>query len=128
MTPSVVALSTTYPRLSRAVHAPSSIIGGIGDHVLFYIRALSGVPYAGAHYRREVVRLVANCIFLSSADAGAKAIRHCIRNSFQDPDLFASGNLAGSSWRHAACEADSLGRPQPLAVRCRKQSGENAPG
>lgn len=59
MTASAVALRTTYPRLSRAVRVPASVTGGIGDHVLFYVRTLAGVPYAGAHYRREVIRLVA---------------------------------------------------------------------
>jgi phospholipid/cholesterol/gamma-HCH transport system permease protein len=38
---------------------PAKVIGGVGDHVLFYGRALAGVPYAAAHYRRETVRLVA---------------------------------------------------------------------
>ncbi|AFC42043.1 hypothetical protein OCO_08150 [Mycobacterium intracellulare MOTT-02] len=31
----------------------------IGDHTLFYARALAGVPFATAHYRREIIRLIA---------------------------------------------------------------------
>lgn len=52
-------LRAAYPRLARGFRGPSSVVGGIGDHVLFYVRALAGVPYAGAHHRREVIRLVA---------------------------------------------------------------------
>jgi phospholipid/cholesterol/gamma-HCH transport system permease protein len=36
-----------------------AVVGGIGDHVLFYGRALAAVPYAAAHYRHEVIRLIA---------------------------------------------------------------------
>ncbi|MCG7592497.1 ABC transporter permease [Mycobacterium sp. PSTR-4-N] len=54
-----VALQSTYPRLARATRRPALIVGGIGDHVLFYGRALRAVPYAAAHYRSEVVRLIA---------------------------------------------------------------------
>ena len=54
-----VALQSTYPRLARATKRPALIVGGIGDHVLFYGRALRAVPYAAAHYRSEVVRLIA---------------------------------------------------------------------
>ena len=54
-----VALPSTYPRLARATRRPAAIVGGIGEHVLFYGRALRAVPYAAAHYRREVIRLIA---------------------------------------------------------------------
>jgi phospholipid/cholesterol/gamma-HCH transport system permease protein len=59
MTASGVAVRANFPRLVRAGRAPSSLVGGLGDHVLFYGRALAGAPYAAAHYRREVIRLVA---------------------------------------------------------------------
>lgn len=59
MTGSVTGIRPTYPRLSQALRRPANAVGGIGDHVLFYGRALSVVPYAAAHYRREVIRLVA---------------------------------------------------------------------
>jgi phospholipid/cholesterol/gamma-HCH transport system permease protein len=35
------------------------LFGRIGDHVLFYGRALAGVPTATVHFRREVIRLIA---------------------------------------------------------------------
>ncbi|WP_166908746.1 ABC transporter permease [Mycobacterium sp. DL440] len=53
------ALQSAYPRLSRAVRRPGAVLSGIGDHVLFYGRALAGMPFAAAHYRKEVVRLIA---------------------------------------------------------------------
>lgn len=59
MTPSTAVLQSAYPRLSRAVRRPGAVLGGIGDHVLFYGRALAGVPFAAAHYRKEVIRLIA---------------------------------------------------------------------
>ena len=31
----------------------------IGDHMLFYAQGLAGVPFAVRHYRREVIRLIA---------------------------------------------------------------------
>ncbi|WP_396909020.1 MlaE family ABC transporter permease [Mycolicibacterium sp.] len=52
-------LQSAYPRLSRAVRRPGETLGSIGDHVLFYGRALAGMPFAAAHYRKEVVRLIA---------------------------------------------------------------------
>jgi phospholipid/cholesterol/gamma-HCH transport system permease protein len=54
-----VALLSTYPRLARAARRPAVAVGGIGDHVLFYGRALRAVPYAAVHYRGEVIRLIA---------------------------------------------------------------------
>ncbi|OBG85707.1 ABC transporter permease [Mycobacterium sp. E802] len=59
MTASAAALQSAYPRLSRAVRRPVDVVSGIGDHVLFYGRALAGMPYAVAHYRKEVIRLIA---------------------------------------------------------------------
>ncbi|MGW4096219.1 MULTISPECIES: MlaE family ABC transporter permease [unclassified Mycobacterium] len=59
MTASTAVLQSAYPRLSRAVRRPGAVLSGIGDHVLFYGRALAGVPFAAAHYRKEVVRLIA---------------------------------------------------------------------
>ncbi|MCA4724463.1 MULTISPECIES: MlaE family ABC transporter permease [Mycolicibacterium] len=53
------ALQSVYPRLSRAVRRPGATLSGIGDHVLFYGRALAGMPHAALHYRKEVVRLIA---------------------------------------------------------------------
>ena len=57
-----MALRATYPRLARATRElgrPIDVMGRVGDHTLFYGRALAGIPFAGAHYRRETVRLIA---------------------------------------------------------------------
>jgi phospholipid/cholesterol/gamma-HCH transport system permease protein len=48
-----------YPRLSRQLNKPISTLSQIGDHMLFYARGLAGVPFAVRHYRREVIRLIA---------------------------------------------------------------------
>ena len=54
-----MTLRATYPRLSRQIDKPITTLGRIGDHTLFYGQALAGVPFAVRHYRREVIRLVA---------------------------------------------------------------------
>src|SRR5215813_8350653 len=52
-------LRSTYPRLTRSLKRPTDILGRIGDHMLFYGRALGGIPFAVTHYRREIIRLIA---------------------------------------------------------------------
>jgi phospholipid/cholesterol/gamma-HCH transport system permease protein len=54
-----VTVRAAYPRLTRQLDKPIATLGRIGDHTLFYGRALAGVPFAVRHYRREVIRLVA---------------------------------------------------------------------
>jgi phospholipid/cholesterol/gamma-HCH transport system permease protein len=54
-----VALRAVYPRLSRQLQKPVDTLGRIGDHTLFYGRALAGIPFALRQYRREIIRLVA---------------------------------------------------------------------
>ncbi|MGO8935702.1 MAG: MlaE family ABC transporter permease [Mycobacterium sp.] len=54
-----MTLRATYPRLTRQLDKPIATLSRVGDHTLFYGRAIAGVPYAIRHYRREVVRLVA---------------------------------------------------------------------
>jgi phospholipid/cholesterol/gamma-HCH transport system permease protein len=54
-----VALRAVYPRLTRQLVQPVGTLGRLGDHTLFYGRALAGIPFAATHYRREVIRLVA---------------------------------------------------------------------
>jgi phospholipid/cholesterol/gamma-HCH transport system permease protein len=57
-----MALRATYPRLFRALdqfQRPVGTLGKIGDHALFYLRAIGGTPHAFVHYRREVIRLIA---------------------------------------------------------------------
>jgi phospholipid/cholesterol/gamma-HCH transport system permease protein len=34
-------------------------LGRVGDHTQFYGKALAGIPFAAVHYRREVIRLIA---------------------------------------------------------------------
>jgi phospholipid/cholesterol/gamma-HCH transport system permease protein len=34
-------------------------LGRLGDHVLFYIRSIAGIPHATVHFRREIIRLIA---------------------------------------------------------------------
>jgi phospholipid/cholesterol/gamma-HCH transport system permease protein len=54
-----VTIRAVYPRLARQIDKPVATLGRIGDHTLFYGRALAGVPFAIKNYRREVIRLVA---------------------------------------------------------------------
>ena len=56
---SKVVLRSNYPRLAAQVRKPVSTLSRIGDHTLFYGRAISGVPHAALHYRKEVIRLIA---------------------------------------------------------------------
>ena len=48
-----------FPQLVATAGRPAALLGGIGDHVLFYGRAMAGVPHAAVHYRREIIRLIA---------------------------------------------------------------------
>lgn len=52
-------LRTNYPRVSKQFGKPVSTLSRIGDHTLFYVRALAGTPHAAMHYRKELVRLIA---------------------------------------------------------------------
>jgi len=52
-------LRGTHPRLIRRVGRPIRRLSGLGDHILFYGRALGGVPHATVHFRREIIRLIA---------------------------------------------------------------------
>ncbi|HEY1441793.1 MAG TPA: ABC transporter permease [Mycobacterium sp.] len=54
-----MALRAVYPRLTRQLERPVASMGRVGDHTLFYGRALAGMPFAAVHYRREVIRLIA---------------------------------------------------------------------
>ncbi|MCV7385814.1 MlaE family ABC transporter permease [Mycolicibacter longobardus] len=53
------ALSAVYPGVTRQLRRPIAALGRIGDHTLFYGRAIATAPFAFTHYRREVVRLIA---------------------------------------------------------------------
>lgn len=52
-------LRTNYPRLFRELRRPAGFFGRIGDQTLFFGRAIAGLPHATVHYRKEVIRLVA---------------------------------------------------------------------
>lgn len=52
-------LQSTHPRLAGAAGSSMSVLGSVGDHVLFYGRSLVATPFAATHYRREVIRLIA---------------------------------------------------------------------
>jgi phospholipid/cholesterol/gamma-HCH transport system permease protein len=57
-----MALRATYPRLFRALgqfQRPIGTLGRIGDHAMFYGRAIAGCPRATVHFRREIIRLIA---------------------------------------------------------------------
>ncbi len=55
----MTVLRATYPRLFRRLALPVGLFSRIGDHTLFYGRAIAGMPHALVHYRREIVRLIA---------------------------------------------------------------------
>lgn len=50
---------TLHPRLTQQLGRPVDTLSRIGDHTSFYGRALAGVPHAAIHYRKEIIRLVA---------------------------------------------------------------------
>ncbi|MEZ0338813.1 MlaE family ABC transporter permease [Mycobacterium sp. pV006] len=50
---------TRFPRLVKNVIRPVDWLSRIGDHTLFYGRALAGTPHAAVHFRKEIIRLIA---------------------------------------------------------------------
>ncbi|MGW5071798.1 MlaE family ABC transporter permease [Rhodococcus sp. NPDC004095] len=54
-----MAPSVTYGRTIRRLARPISSLGRIGDHTIFYFKALAGAPRAAWHYKRETIRLIA---------------------------------------------------------------------
>lgn len=66
----VAVPKSTYPRLARTIKRPVVTLASLGDHTLFYARAVKGIPLAAMHYRREVIRLIAEI----SMGAGALAM------------------------------------------------------
>ncbi len=55
----LTTLGTAYPRVVTQIRKPVSMLGRLGDHILFYGRALAGTPHAAVHYRKEIIRLIA---------------------------------------------------------------------
>ncbi|MGH3960878.1 ABC transporter permease [Mycobacterium sp.] len=54
-----MTLRVAYPRFFRQLERPVGTLSRVGDHTLFYGRAIAGAPFAAVHYRREVIRLIA---------------------------------------------------------------------
>ena len=54
-----MTLRAAYPRLAREFDRPISVLSRIGDHTVFYGKAIAGAPFAATHYRREIIRLIA---------------------------------------------------------------------
>lgn len=52
-------LRSRFPRVVNHLGRPVSLLSRIGDHTLFYGRALAGIPHATVHFRKEVIRLIA---------------------------------------------------------------------
>lgn len=48
-----------FPRLMSTVNRPIGRLSRIGDQTLFFGKALAGTPRAAAHFRTEVIRLIA---------------------------------------------------------------------
>jgi phospholipid/cholesterol/gamma-HCH transport system permease protein len=55
----VAQLRAVYPRLTRQLEKPVGTLGRLGDHTLFYGKAIGGIPFAVTRYRREIIRLIA---------------------------------------------------------------------
>jgi phospholipid/cholesterol/gamma-HCH transport system permease protein len=54
-----MAIKATYPRIFREARRPVNFFSGIGDHVIFYAKSLAGIPHATVHFRKEIIRLIA---------------------------------------------------------------------
>lgn len=54
-----MTIRTVYPRLWRELNRPIRTLSQIGDHIIFYGKAIAGMPHAAVHYRREIIRLIA---------------------------------------------------------------------
>jgi phospholipid/cholesterol/gamma-HCH transport system permease protein len=48
-----------FPRLVRTANRPVTTLSRIGDQTLFFGRAIGGTPHAATHFRKEIVRLIA---------------------------------------------------------------------
>ena len=55
----MAVVRSRFPRAARTARRPVDVLGRIGDQTLFFGRALAGTPYAAAHFRKEIVRLIA---------------------------------------------------------------------
>lgn len=62
--------SYEYARTVGLLRRPVDGLGRVGDHAIFYVRALVGAPVAAWRYRRETLRLIAE----TSMGAGTLAV------------------------------------------------------
>jgi phospholipid/cholesterol/gamma-HCH transport system permease protein len=54
-----VALRATYPRVTKTLQRPVGTLSRIGDQTLFFGKAIGGTLHAAVHFRKEIVRLIA---------------------------------------------------------------------
>ena len=54
-----MTLRVAYPWLMRAYEKPIGVLSKTGNQMFFFGRAIRGVPFAAVHFRREIIRLVA---------------------------------------------------------------------
>ncbi len=54
-----MTVQALYPRLVRTANRPVDAAERLGEHTLFHLRALAGVPNVIMHHRREIIRLIA---------------------------------------------------------------------
>src|SRR5689334_20924774 len=54
-----MTLKAVYPRAFRQAQRPVAFFGRIGDQLIFYGKALGGIPHATVHFRKEIIRLIA---------------------------------------------------------------------
>jgi phospholipid/cholesterol/gamma-HCH transport system permease protein len=52
-------LRGAHPRFLREFRRPVDFFTRLGEHTLFYGRAIAGMPHAAMHFRKEVIRLIA---------------------------------------------------------------------
>jgi len=55
----LTVLRANRPRLFREFRRPARFFSRIGDHTLFYGKAIGGIPQAVVRYRTEIIRLIA---------------------------------------------------------------------
>ena len=95
-----MALRAVYPRLPQ-LEKPVGTLDRIGDHMLFYGKGIAGIPFAASHYRREIIRLIAEI----SMGAGSLAMIGGTLAIVGFLMLAAGGTLAVQGY-------SSLGNPQ----------------
>ncbi|MFD4356926.1 ABC transporter permease [Nocardia sp. NPDC058518] len=65
-----MTLTARYPLTIRRLRRPFLSLARVGDHAIFYLKALAYAPFSAIHHRRETIRLIAEI----SMGAGALAV------------------------------------------------------